>query len=663
MAKGNEVIMYLVADNKDLKAKLSDAEKTISELQKKTEKGAGGIATAMKRIGGVIAGYFGIQAIKQFVNFAGEVDSVSRSFYNLAQSAQGGGEALLRSMREASAGTMSNLDMMKSANLAMQLMGDQVIQHLPQMARVARAAALASGRDVSFMMESLVVATGRQSILVLDNLGISSATASRYISEYAQSIGTTADKMTAAQKSQAFFYASMKAGQELIDRIGTNTLTFGEQLQVLNATAENAAAAFAEGLIPGLFNAITAFDDTAASGEGVVNMLRDMGKWISRAITGWAELANFVRLFRSIGNQRDSLERTAQATQRLTEYQEQLNRKYGDWHRASQDEINTRNQLMEIANNASGATQNHLDATVTLSNRISQAYDRVENAQRRATAGTRRHTQAIQEQAAEQKRTQDSIADYYSFIGDERMAELRRLDLQKNRLAETYKNDAARIEALGDAHYLRMEAIELKYDAFRKSLSEGWVSGFKNAYNSFEDATKSALKETLTGENGWDAWQKSMKAILQQLVVDLMYAIAKALLLKAITAEIGGPTGIGGGFVGGVIKGAFFEKGYIPEFSKGRIPVLQSGLMPADHFPAYIGTREAVINAESTRANLPLLAAMNANPGAAVGGGDVNVNVVAEVDGEVLFRVNEKRRQERATALGMQNYGRRSVYR
>lgn len=271
------------------------------------------------------------------------------------------------------------------------------------------------------------------------------------------------------------------------------------------------------------------------------------------------------------------------------------------------------------------------------------------------------------------KNLQASWQQYYQFIGNEEAADNAQLQQNYNKQKQMfdellayrvisqqeYNNAMLGLEA---GRLQQEENLMIQHNIALRNIQEDWLNGFKAAYSSFESATKDALQETLTGENGWDAWQKSMKKILQQLVVDLGYAIAKAMLLQTVSAAIGGPTGVGDGFIGGMIKKAFFKDGYIPSFANGRIPVLANGMMPADHFPAYIGTREAVINAESTRANLPLLAAMNANPGQPVGG-DINVTVNAEVDGEVLFRVNEKRRQERATALGMQNYGRRSVYR
>ena len=63
----------------------------------------------------------------------------------------------------------------------------------------------------------------------------------------------------------------------------------------------------------------------------------------------------------------------------------------------------------------------------------------------------------------------------------------------------------------------------------------------------------------------------------------------------------------------------------IPSYEKGRIPVYNDGHIPKDHFLAYIGSKEAVINAESTRNNLDLLKFINSHPGEKVAAGGVNI--------------------------------------
>ena len=100
------------------------------------------------------------------------------------------------------------------------------------------------------MLNDIVVASGRQSVQILDNLGISSVTAGKYMEEYAKSLGKTRDNLTDSEKSAAFFYATMKAGGEIVKQSGDNTLTLGERIQKLKADFSNFATWAAEGLMP-----------------------------------------------------------------------------------------------------------------------------------------------------------------------------------------------------------------------------------------------------------------------------------------------------------------------------------------------------------------------------------------------------------------------------
>ena len=76
----------------------------------------------------------------------------------------------------------------------------------------------------------------------------------------------------------------------------------------------------------------------------------------------------------------------------------------------------------------------------------------------------------------------------------------------------------------------------------------------------------------------------------------------------------------------------------LPSYQKGKLPVFAEGYYPADHFPAMIGAKEAVITAESTRANSGLIQEMFKNPGKSVGGGGVVVNQNNNFNGNVMSK-------------------------
>jgi len=247
--------------SKDIKIKVkgdtTDIDSSLDKTKNKVDKlgnasGLSKLTSAFKAIGAAAGAYIGIQAVKELVKFAGEIDTVKTAFKGLTSSITGGGSTLVSSMKTMSRGTISELDIMKSSNLALQLMGEDVAKMLPQMAEIATKTARAQGVEASQMLQDIVVASGRQSVQILDNLGISSVQAGKYMEEYAQSLGKTRDKLTDTEKSAAFFYATMKAGGELSKKSGDNALTFGESLQKLKASLTDFAMYVADKVTPAL---------------------------------------------------------------------------------------------------------------------------------------------------------------------------------------------------------------------------------------------------------------------------------------------------------------------------------------------------------------------------------------------------------------------------
>lgn len=214
---------------------------------------------------------------------AGRLDSVQNAFRNLAASYGKNGDSIISAMSKTSAGTVSNLDLMESATLAINLMGEQVISDLPRMAEIAKAAAKSAGVDVKTMMGDIVKASGRESVMILDNLGISSKTAAKYQAEFAAKLGLTREKLNDNQQQQAFFYAVMKAGGEVVQRTGGAMLTLGEKMQIVTAQSENTKNAFLTGLTPSL-NILV--DDLLKASGGWDNFGKSAGRALGLAMEG-----------------------------------------------------------------------------------------------------------------------------------------------------------------------------------------------------------------------------------------------------------------------------------------------------------------------------------------------------------------------------------------
>lgn len=621
MAKGNEILLYLTADNNQLKTKLADSEKALNAALTKMKKGGtdSGIAGTLKNIGVMAGAYIGGQAVRAAVEFAGKLDSVSKSFEKLAAGAQEGSDGLLAAMRTASKGTIDNLSIMESSNLAVKLMGDKVLDYLPEMARIATATAKTQGVSASQMLNDIVVASGRQSVMILDNLGISSVQAGKYMEEYARKLGKTREQLTTSEKSAAFFYATMKAGGDIIKKTGDEALTLGQQFDKMKANMTNVAAGLTRLLTPALLRVseelnkgVQAWEDFYNASKGRAETESNLQRshyWLVKIKAAAKENGLTLQQFRNAFENYTGTNQIALTYKRMF------------------DEFNKYNpRIKKLAAQAGGAPE----------------------------AG-----------AGDGKERKVALSEYYNFMGMKREQELAALQEHYRKIAEADNLSAEQKKAALEEYYRQREAIDNKYNVFYNQVMSKMGDAAKTALNSIDQASRQLVYNMMWGKGGWKEFQKSMGEIFKQLLADITYAIMRAAALQAILSATG--LGIGGG--GGLLSravGSLFEKGRTPPmYRSGRVPVLASGV-PSDHFAAYIGTHEAVVNKQSTMANLSLLKWMNDNPGqsaAAAQAMNIAFTIPVTIDGREVGRATDTYRNEVARNSGSENYSRRRNYR
>jgi len=278
-----EVVLEL--KNGQYVSSIKQSSDSTEKFKKKVDDSAKGLAGGFQKIYTAAKAYIGYQLAKFFIDLAGRFDDVSTSFNKLTAGVEGGSQGLLKSIQTAAKGTVSQLDIMKSSNLAITLMGEEVAEYLPRMMEIARSTAATQGVEVSQMYNDIIVASGRQSVMILDNLGISSVTAGKFMEEYAKKLGKTRMTLDDTQKRAAFFYAVMKAGGEIVDKTGADTLTFGQRIQAIKASAEDAATTLVKKMLPGMEALALVFTETNAEGESFIGMI---GKWLSNLLVMFA---------------------------------------------------------------------------------------------------------------------------------------------------------------------------------------------------------------------------------------------------------------------------------------------------------------------------------------------------------------------------------------
>ena len=138
-------------------AKVREASATTEKFKKQTADAARGIGAGFNMMKvAIFAAVAGIAG--KLLGLAGEFDDVKSSFEKLTASVEGGSKGLLKAVQIAAKGTVSQLDIMKSSNLAITLMGEEVANYLPKMMDIAAATAKTQGVSVAQMYNDIIVA-------------------------------------------------------------------------------------------------------------------------------------------------------------------------------------------------------------------------------------------------------------------------------------------------------------------------------------------------------------------------------------------------------------------------------------------------------------------------------------------------------------------------
>ena len=217
--------------------KTNSKVKKLTGSMKKFAVGLVSVAAAYKAFG------VGMESVK----LAGRLEGVEKGFNNLRKQAGFSANAFNK-FDDALNGTVSRLDLMTQANNAMLLGIADSEEQMSEMFDTAQRLAEALGQDATFGIESLVTGLGRQSKLMLDNLGIivKMEDANK---NYAEELGTTADKLTEAERKQAFINEAMRQGKDLVDALGIETETTSMKINQFSADIENFKLKLGEALI------------------------------------------------------------------------------------------------------------------------------------------------------------------------------------------------------------------------------------------------------------------------------------------------------------------------------------------------------------------------------------------------------------------------------
>jgi len=219
-------------DSKKAGDDLTEGFKKSGREAKKVNKEVSGLDKAMTRLASRVAAAFAVDAIVRFTQEAVALARTAKGVETAFNNIRG---ANIRALREATRGTVSDLQLMQSAVQASNL--GVPIQELGNLFAFATQRARETGESVDFLVNSIVTGLGRKSTLILDNLGISATALKEELG------GVSAQSATTAELTEAL--------GRIIERDMSDAMDSGiDKSQRLDASLENLSVAIGNALIP-----------------------------------------------------------------------------------------------------------------------------------------------------------------------------------------------------------------------------------------------------------------------------------------------------------------------------------------------------------------------------------------------------------------------------
>ena len=187
---------------------------------------AGNIMTKLGEMAG--------NTLRKFTNFI--TDAISKSI-ELAESADGithaferiGSKDYLQSLREATKGTVTDIELMKAAVKAKDF--SIPLEDLGKYLSFAQLKAQQTGQSLDYMVDSIVTGLGRKSPLILDNLGLSAAEIAEQTKKtgnFMKAVAAIVDKQLAAA-GETYISAADRAAQRTV-RLQNAQKQLGDEL-------------------------------------------------------------------------------------------------------------------------------------------------------------------------------------------------------------------------------------------------------------------------------------------------------------------------------------------------------------------------------------------------------------------------------------------------
>jgi len=257
------------------------------------DKGLKGLGKSALRAGAAFfAGRSIISGLRTSIELSAKFEGIERGFNNLAKSTGFTAQAFDK-FKQATDGTIGSVELMTQANNAMLLGITDSEDQMAEMFDIAQRLAQALGQDTRFGIESLVTGMGRQSKLMLDNLGIM-IDVEKANKDYAKTLRKSASDLTDQEKKQAFVNATMESARGLVEDLGEEQLTTNDAMNQAQASFGDLAIAIGTKLSPLV---VAVAKDLGTTADNLTRLLE----------TGTLDEAPAVRTIESVKKELDAL--------------------------------------------------------------------------------------------------------------------------------------------------------------------------------------------------------------------------------------------------------------------------------------------------------------------------------------------------------------------
>lgn len=221
-------------------AAVTDASQENERVATSTKNAAGAMDSLGTNVGTAIAayaGFKGIQAVGDLFEQGQKVNVLSSTFEALTKDI-GGAEANMQALQDATGGATSKLDLMMGANKLLQMGLASNTDELTELTDMAIKLGSSMGMDTKKSFEDFSLMLANNSIMRLDQFGISSGDVRRRMGE----LKTT---MEGIDKSEAFKLAVLEEGKKALERLGDAATAAQTPLSRLQSRLQNIADDFA----------------------------------------------------------------------------------------------------------------------------------------------------------------------------------------------------------------------------------------------------------------------------------------------------------------------------------------------------------------------------------------------------------------------------------